>query len=54
MGYQRRLSRYALAVVDKNGTAEGIRVTDLQAQSPPFAITLGEMIGANDPKATAT
>jgi hypothetical protein len=29
-------------------------VADLTTQSPAFAITLGEMIGANDPKATAT
>jgi hypothetical protein len=28
-------------------------VADLTTQSPPLAITLGEMIGANDPKATA-
>jgi hypothetical protein len=29
-------------------------VADLTTQSPALAITLGEMIGANDPKATAT
>jgi hypothetical protein len=29
-------------------------VADLRTQAPPLAIILGEMIGANDPKATAT
>jgi hypothetical protein len=29
-------------------------VADLRTQSPTLAITLVEMIGANDPKATAT
>jgi hypothetical protein len=29
-------------------------VADLTTQSPPLAITLGEIIGANNPKATAT
>jgi hypothetical protein len=29
-------------------------VADLTTQSPPLAITLGEIIRANDPKATAT
>ena len=29
-------------------------VADLRTQSPPLAITLGEIIWANDPKATAT
>ncbi|HXM29967.1 MAG TPA: hypothetical protein VN957_28340 [Chthoniobacterales bacterium] len=29
-------------------------MADLRTQSPLLAITLGEIIGANDPKATAT
>jgi hypothetical protein len=29
-------------------------VADLIMQSPPLTITLGQIIGANDPKATAT
>jgi hypothetical protein len=34
--------------------ADAIGVADLTTQSPPLAISLGEIIGANDPKATAT
>src|SRR5258707_10087173 len=46
-----RLSRWRSR---PKGRSEAMGVADLRTQSPPLAITLGEIIGANDPKATAT
>ncbi len=51
---QRRLSRLSPWRSRPKGRSEAIGVADLTTQSPPLAITLGEIIGANDPKATAT
>jgi len=51
---QRRLSRLSSWRSRPKGRSEAIGVADLRTQSPPLAITLSEIIGANDPKATAT
>jgi hypothetical protein len=52
--YKRRLSRLSRWRSRPKGRSEAMGVADLRTQSPPLAITLDEIIGANDPKATAT
>jgi hypothetical protein len=54
MGDWRRLSRLSHWRSRPKGRSEAIGVADLRTQSPPLANTLDNIIGANDPKATAT
>jgi hypothetical protein len=51
---QARLSRLSSWRSRPKGRSEAIGVAGLRTQSPPLAITLSEIIWANDPKATAT
>jgi hypothetical protein len=52
--WQRRLPRLRRWRSRPKGRSEAIGVAEITTHSPPLAITLGEIIRANDPKATAT